>query len=497
MPIVSVRIPQIGEGLQEARLVAVLKQPGDKVRRDEPIYQMETDKAVMDVESPYEGILTEWTAEPDTLLPIGGEIAKMDVAEGTQEMAAGHGPAPAPAATASSAAASNVATVRIPQIGEGLQEARLVAVLKQPGDMIKRDEPIYQMETDKAVMDVESPYEGKLLEWLAPVDTLLQIGAAVATMQVDQPVVDTPVHGAPAAPVAQAPTSAPSMPAMGGDRRRDVPPRTRAYAKEKGISDDQLAMIPAQGGKLMPADIDAFLAGSAPAAKPSGNFDERPLGQKQRLLASRLQRGSQLVVPGTITVATKWGAIEAARAKIKASGSDFQPSAFTMFAFAVARALADFPIFRSTLVGDSVLRTYRHANLGIAVALPGDELVLAVVNDADTLDWQKFAAASRAQIELARQGTDQANESVTISLTNMQSFGLRDAAPVVVPPSIATLFLGEPYNGLAQDTTELAICRYVNLALTFDHRLVNGVGAADFINAVKKNVETIDQVIGG
>ena len=63
MPIASVKIPQIGEGLQEARLVAVLKQPGDRVKRDEPIYQMETDKAVMDVESPYEGVLIAWTGD--------------------------------------------------------------------------------------------------------------------------------------------------------------------------------------------------------------------------------------------------------------------------------------------------------------------------------------------------------------------------------------------------------------------------------------------------
>src|SRR5258706_12471230 len=80
MPTVSVRIPQIGEGLQEARLVAVLKQPGDKIKRDEPIYQMETDKAVMDVESPYEGRLSEWSAAVDTILPIGGEGAKLMVA---------------------------------------------------------------------------------------------------------------------------------------------------------------------------------------------------------------------------------------------------------------------------------------------------------------------------------------------------------------------------------------------------------------------------------
>src|SRR5438270_9101138 len=86
MPTVSVRIPQIGEGLQEARLVAILKQPGERVKRDEPIYQMETDKAVMDVESPYEGTLVEWTAAVDAIIPIGAEVARMDVLDGVKEM---------------------------------------------------------------------------------------------------------------------------------------------------------------------------------------------------------------------------------------------------------------------------------------------------------------------------------------------------------------------------------------------------------------------------
>src|SRR5687768_3681863 len=126
-----------------------------------------------------------------------------------------------------------VVSLRIPQIGEGLQEARLVAVLKKPGETVRRDEPIYQMETDKAVMDVESPYEGKLVEWLAEVDTILPIGSAVASMEVGDGVTEMSVHGAPAGAAAKA--SAPSASASAtGARNAAVPPRTRAYAKEKG-----------------------------------------------------------------------------------------------------------------------------------------------------------------------------------------------------------------------------------------------------------------------
>lgn len=505
MPTVSIQIPMIGEGLREARLVAVLKQPGDRVRRDEPIYQMETDKAVMDVESPHEGVLVEWLAEPGTMLLIGADVARMEIAT------AGEAPAPvahAPAAAAPSA--SNIVPLMIPMIGEGLQEARLVAVLKQPGETIRRDEAIYQMETDKAVMDVESPYSGTLIRWTAEPGTLLPIGAQVAEMEVSEPVtVSAPSHGhAPASTASAAPVAAPS--AETGARRTDIPPRTRAYAKEKGLSEADLAKVPASGARLMPADIDAFLAGggapakpaaaaSAPAAVPASSkpHGDRTLSQKQRLLSSRLVRGNQLVVPGTISVATRWEQLDALRNVHKAKGGDFQPSAFTMFAYCVVQALKNAPLFRSSLVNDDTVRTYDHVYLGIAVALPGDELALAVVNEADKLSWPEFAAATREQIDRARNGEDQAHEAVTISLTNMQAFGLRDAVPVVVPPAVGTLYLGEVYRGIDQSQHDLNLVHLVNLALTFDHRLINGVGAATFINDVKHRVESVMETIPG
>jgi pyruvate dehydrogenase E2 component (dihydrolipoamide acetyltransferase) len=386
-----------------------------------------------------------------------------------------------------------VISVRIPQIGEGLQEARLVAVLKQPGDRVKRDEPIYQMETDKAVMDVESPYDGVLVEWLGQPDEVLAIGAEVARMEVEGEVQETASHGHAPATAATVTPEAETATRTPAARLQGIPPRTRAYAKEKGLTDDQLAAIVPAGSKTMPADVDAFLAqsGSATAA----GYAEQKLSQKQRLLASRLVRGSQLVVPGTMTVVAFWEGIEQARTRIKASGDAFQPSAFTIFAYAVALTLKDFPIFRSTLVGEDTLRTYDHANLGIAVSLPGDELVIAVVEKADTLGWREFATTARERIDLARTGKDQANESVTISLTNMQAAGLRQAVPVVVPPAVATLFLGEVYNTLDPHADEVKLRRAVNLTMTFDHRVMNGVGAAEFLNAIKTKIETISSIL--
>lgn len=495
MPEVQLNIPAIGEGLQEARVVALLKQPGDLIARDEAIYQMETDKAVMDVESSVSGRVVRWLASADDVLAIGAPILVVDTADEVPAEAS------APAPSAQVAAVGGIVELSIPAIGEGLQEARLVATLKNPGDRVKRDEAIYQMETDKAVMDVESPYEGEVVEWLAQVDDVLAIGAPILRFKTDEAV----AGAAPVVPVSSGSSSVVTIaatPVNSGGRRRDVPPRTRAYAKEKGVSAEQLEVIPACGAKLMPADIDAFLAGGsvAPVIQSSGpkrgkNFSEEPFGGKQKILASRLQRGNQLVVPGMMSIVVDWGKIEELRDVQKAKGGDFQPSSFTYFAYAVAKAAAGHPIMRSTLVGDSAVRTYDHLQLGIAVSLPGDELVVAVVRDSDTLSWVDFANDMRARINDARGGKDQADESVTLSITNMAGHGIREAMAVVVPPGVATVFLGEAYNGLSNEVPgEFKVIRCANVGITIDHRLINGVGGAEFLNAIRDNVAHIAEL---
>lgn len=496
MPKVSVFIPQIGEGLQEARVVAFLKKPGDKVRRDEPIYQMETDKAVMDVESPVEGVLVSWSGKVDDILAIGAEIAVFEVSDGTEAPATPHHSPAAPQKAAESApvtVASNEASLYVPQIGEGLQEARIVAFLKQPGEVIKRDEAIYQMETDKAVMDVESPYSGTLLRWSANVDDVLAIGAEVGVIKVSEgtEIQSVPAHGGHSDTVSTSPSTSTSATSSSGASvtgLQGIPPRTRAYAKEKGLTNDVLLSIRPASTKMMPSDIDAHLN----KAKPQG-YSEVQLGGKQRVLNSRMVRSNSLVVPGTMTVVCGWGPIEEARAKVKAAGGEFQPSAFTMFAFAVAKAISEFPTFRSAMIGDDKVRTYDHVSLGIAVALPGDELVLAVVDKAETLEWRAFADATRDRIALARGGKDQAHEAVSVSLTNMQSAGLRNAIPVVVAPSMATIFLGEVFYDWNPDGTRRKV---VNLTMTFDHRLANGMGAAEFLNKIKEYSENIEAHLG-
>lgn len=495
MPEITLKIPHIGEGLQEARVVALLKKPGDWISRDEPIYQMETDKAVMDVESSHSGRVVRWLADADDVLAIGGDILVLE----TDEAAASPVSADEDAATSPvQLAEDTLQDLCIPHIGEGLQEARIVALLKQPGDQIKRDEIIYQIETDKAVMDIESPLEGVLVRWTVEVDEVAPIGGVVGH-----------VSGAGAASFhAPAPAAAAAPPAVHlaetstvegeGVRRTDLPPRTRAYAKSKGLSDFDLASLPITGRNLLESDVDAYLGRSArvQTGASGDGFTDTALSGKQKILASRLQRGSQLVVPGMMSIVVDWSEIEALRDESKAAGGDFQPSAFTYFAFAVAKAAAGHPVMRSAMVGDSTIRTYDHLQLGIAVALPGDDLVVAVVKDSDSLSWRDFADQARAAIGLARQGKDQANERVTLSITNMAGHGIREAMAVVVPPGVATIFLGEAYWGISnKDAKVPGFMRCANVGITIDHRLINGVGGAEFLNAIRTNVEGIRKLI--
>ena len=411
MPTVAIRIPQLGEGLQESLVIELFKVAGDQVKRDEPLYAMETDKGTMDIESPYDGVLTEWLVEEGTVHKIGAAIAHMEVAEGVEEMAAGHGPpsAESPAATAPPIAPKETSTAQSPQAST---------------------------------------------------------------------------------PAATTTTS-----------NRAIPPRTRRYLREKGLAEvaDQ---IPAKGKKLTPEDIDAYLAAggaggaggagdggtsssTTKASEPAddlGPFDDAPLSKTQQRLNYRMVRGVQLCVPVAASLDVDFTAIETARKDLKAAHGDDAPSGLVMVLWCITRAIEKHPAFRSTLVDEGrVRRTFEHVNLGIAVALPDDVLLTAVVTDADTLSWDAFPSAVARQVEAARDGNDQANAATTVSVSNIGSLGLRAGVAAVVPPAMGTITLGRIFQRAVPDGDGYRFTPTATFTLTFDHRVANGAGAASFL----------------
>ena len=392
--------------------------------------------------------------------------------------------------------------VLIPQMGEGLTEVRILAFLKQPGERVERDEPLYSMETDKATMEVESPVAGVLEAWLSEEGAVLPIGSPIARIEthVGAPEVSVPPANeeTPAPPVglSQAIGESPAAAAafenvaeVGGAR---IPPRTRLHAKKLGVDEAALGRIPARGATLLPEDVDRWLAQKQPAAAqpgttPAGAYREYALSSQQRAFVFRMRRSAEVVIAGTIRRPVDWSPLQQAVQQQRAQKADFRPTEFQTFAYLVAKVVQEQPRFRSTLVGDETVREWEHANLGIAVARENDELVTATVKNADTLAYPEFIRTAQENIRNAREGEDQADASVQLLLTYMGAYEVADAVPVLVAPAVAVLFIGSvtPQEGRPM----------VNLGLTFDHRLINGVQAARFLQAIAEQLPHISQIL--
>ena len=395
--------------------------------------------------------------------------------------------------------AASIVTVSIPQLGEGLQEALLVKHLKQPGEFVRRDEPLYQMETDKAVSDVEAPCDGVVLSWLADEGNVLSIGAEIAQLEVASNEANIE-HTLPETLSCERDTP-PITPATAVDqdlvelRNRLMPPRTRAYLKEQGLL-SVAHQIPKRGKRLMPHDVDAFLSTQltdqvAPSPLvPTPTYVDTPLPKAQQTLNYRMARAMQGAITAYIVVDVDWTQLEAARQQWKtmAGGGG---SGMTLMLYCVVSAMQNFPRFRSTLQSDgTTLRSYGHVNLGIAVALPNHDLVTAVVSDADQLDFYAFADRVREQIDRARQGHDQIDATTTLTVSNIGSLGMKMGVPVIVPPAMATLALGQTHwlPKLVEQGIQFQLS--ATLTLAFDHRIANGSAAAEFLTELKRRIES-------
>lgn len=388
-----------------------------------------------------------------------------------------------------------IVSVKIPQLGEGLQEARLLSFLKKPGDSVRKDEPIYEIETDKATVEIESPYEGTLANWTAEVDSVLAIGSEIGTMEVAEGTEEMSGGHDAAPPTSQAATAdAPAASSAGAGAGTaaggvPIPPRTRKFLKEHGLL-AVAGQIHATGSRLTVEDVESFIAAGGTESSTSNPatvdaaYEERPLSPAQRTLNYRMARGSQVALPAVLETDIDWTTIQSIRDQIRDSGG---PTGFAMLSWCIVQAMQKHPPFRSTLSADGeTLRTYQHVNLGVAVSLADDILHTAVVREADMLGKQEFFAALAARIQEARDGKDQVDASTTVTVSNIGTAGMRVGIPVVVTPAVATVALGAIRDEPVPAGDSFEFRKMVSLTMSFDHRLVNGIGAANFLNTIRQ-----------
>ena len=316
-------------------------------------------------------------------------------------------------------------------MGEGIRNAKVVTLLKEPGDKIALDDPLCEVETDKAVYPIESSFAGTMGEWKTEVGATVDIGEELGTILTEDD-----------APSEKVETSA----ARNGDSETaSTEPVRPALQKSKS-------------------------AGIEPALSPT--------------IVRRLGR----VVPANLQIDARWDGIRAARQTAKKNEGENAASPSVMVAWAVVRAMEKHAPFRRIILEDDRIEQHDEFDLGIAVALDDDRLATAVVTGANKREWPDFVKRYHDTVGETREGrVDAVNAPLVIS--SLGAFGVRAAAPIVVPPSVATLFVGSAHYEAIGGGKKTEPAEVITLSLTFDHRVVNGAGAANFIHDVKNEIE--------
>jgi len=321
-----------------------------------------------------------------------------------------------------------VEKIVVPIMGEGIRSAKVVALLKNPGDRIEPDDALCEVETDKAVYPIESSVSGTMGEWKTKVDDTVEIGQELGTI----------------------------------------------IAESDTELEDQLETA---------AEISARdTAPTPPEIKTEHSTSRQPA------LSATITRKLSRVIPANLQIDVRWDAIRDARAAAKKSHGSNAASPSVMIAWAVVRAMENHPAFRSLMLDDDRIVENEEFDLGMAVALEGDRLATAVITKANALGWDDFVSRYNQAVEATRSGrVDAMNAPVVIS--SLGAFGVRSAAPIVVPPSVGTLFVGAAHRELSPNGKKAQTVEVITLSLTFDHRVVNGAGAANFVHEIKELIE--------
>jgi pyruvate/2-oxoglutarate dehydrogenase complex dihydrolipoamide acyltransferase (E2) component len=331
-------------------------------------------------------------------------------------------------------------SITVPVMGEGIRNAKVVSLLKNPGDTIALDDDLCEVETDKAVYPIQSSFAGVMGEWKTKVGDTVEIGQELGTIITAEPSFADQFEEATEEPVAGAV-------AAGADRGLSVSPREFT-----------------RPGSPTPATV----------IEPA--------------LAPTITRKLLHVIPANLQIDARWDAIRKARDAAKTKNGKHAPSPSVMMAWAVVRAMEKHPPFRRLILEDERIVENENFDLGIAVTLEGDRLATAVIVDANKKNWPEFVKTYNETVDATRGGrVDAMNAPVVI--TSLGAFGVKAGAPIVVPPSVGTLFVGTAHRELIPNGKKNESAEVITLSLTFDHRVVNGAGAASFANEIKKQIE--------
>ncbi len=515
----EVRVPNLGESVTEATLGRWLKQPGDPVARDEPIAELETDKVAVEVNASADGVLEEVLVKEGETVEVGTVIARIG---------AGRGAAKAPAAatdeagdaTGGAAGAQDdsaggdpaLVDIVVPEAGESVTEAGLAQWLKKPGEAVAKDEPVAELETDKAAMELNAPVSGVLAE------ILVEAGATVHPGDVIGRIAEGARAGSPAGAADGGRAGPPPSAEVGEPETppaapvRPMSPAVRRIVEQYHLDPDS---IPATGkdGRITKQDvmraIDSGIArlrpdeGRPPApasstAAPTTGADvppreERvPMSRLRKRIAERLKQAQNTAAMLTTFNDVDMSAVIAERQKYRdlfEKKHGIRLGFMSFFVKAAVMALKEVPAVNARIDGDDIVYQNFY-DIGVAVSAP-QGLVVPVVRDADRLS---FADTEKAIAEFGRKAREgkltlQDLQGGTFTISNGGVFGSLFSTPILNPPQSAILGMHRIEQRPVVRDGEVVVRPMMYLALSYDHRLIDGREAVTFLVRIKEAIE--------
>jgi pyruvate dehydrogenase E2 component (dihydrolipoamide acetyltransferase) len=398
--------------------------------------------------------------------------------------------------------------VRLPQLGQTMEEGTVVNCLVKVGDEVKKGDVIFEIETDKATLEMESPAAGFVKLILVKVDDTLPVGEPLLVLgdkgeEVSQSFVDSLKGGATAptqeaAPVVQEsvtsePAKAKPEPAKPAGKIM-ASPRAKKLAADLGVD---LAKVNGTGpaGKITEQDVKAAAESKPAAAAQAAVLQEEvklgqtiPLNRLQKITAERMLKSKREIPCFYLTVKADVTKLVEQRTSMN-QGGDIKISYNDFIMKAVATGLEKYPIMTGQLEGETI-KLAETINIGLAISVP-DGLVAPILKDVNKKDVRQIAVDSQALIEKARSNklTPTDLEGGCITVSNLGAFGIDNFIPIVVPGQCSILGIGQITEAFVPDDGNILVRKLMNMTLSVDHKVANGAYAARFLDFVRKQLE--------
>jgi len=391
--------------------------------------------------------------------------------------------------------------VIMPQMGESIFEGTLTRWLKKPGDTVKRDEPLFEISTDKIDSEIPAPASGTLQQILVQEGQTVEINTVVgiigdgSVVKETSPTSATSVTAAPRATTPE-PTATPP-PAVSGEEEESaapghVSPIVRRLAREHGIDLTELAgKGTGINGRITKNDLLAFIEqrSTAPA---SADVERVPMSAMRKSISEHMVLSLRTSAHVTTFFEVDCSSILTAREALK---SDFERAGTKLtvtpfFVLAAVRALKRFPILNASVEGDTIV--YKKAiNVGIAVNVEGG-LIVPIIKDAGEKNIQQLSEAINDLGERARSKrlTPEEVKGGTFSVTNPGQFGAVIGTPIINQPQVAILCMGGIKKRAVVVDDAIVARPMIMLALSFDHRIIDGATADQFMADIQKQLES-------